>query len=260
MSEDPRRFDVGRVSIHLNHAPPVYDPGGPVAFVGDLPDGAEGGFLTKAETEAARRGAVLMVVQCPVAAEASEALLRESGYTFASSWYSGSLIAFAAFSDTVSPASSVRTATAADVPRLLEIGERKREQYEAFSPIFWKKAPVARETFAPFVTSQIENEKNIALVFEVNGDIRGYIIAQCGNPADGYVDDYTVADPAADWPTVGASLLAEAGRQAQARGVSAFTIVTGHADDPKRAVVEELGFTLGKNWLVKPLRQEVNEP
>jgi hypothetical protein len=250
MSDDPRRFDVGGVSVHVAQAPPVYDPGGPVAFIGNLPDEAGAEVLAGAESEAARRGAVLMVVQCPAGAKTQETLLLHRGYSFASSWYSGPLSPSA---DTEIAISSIRAATAADVPRILEIGERKREQYETFSAIFWKKASAPRESFAPFITGQVESEKNIALVFETNSEIRGYIIAQCGNPADGYVDDYALTDPTTDWPTAGVALLAEACRQAQARGVTAFTIVTGHADAPKRAAVEKLGFILGKNWLVKPL-------
>ena len=249
MSDDQRRFDIGGVSVHLSQAPPVYDPGGPVAFVATLPDTASVELLTEAETEAARRGAVLMVVQCLVEAATDEALLRETGYAFASSWYSGPL----GPADGLGSARSIRTATASDVPRILEIGEQKREQYETFSPVFWRKASTPRETFGPFITSQVESETNIALVSETNGDVSGYLIAQCRNLADGYVDDYATANPITDWPTVGASLLTEAVRQAGARDVTAFTIVTGHADAPKRAAVESLGFHLGKNWLVKPL-------
>jgi predicted N-acetyltransferase YhbS len=248
MSDDPRRFESDGVSVHITQAPPVYDPGGPVAFIGDLPLEASGDLLSKAEVKASERGVVLMVVQCPVAARSTEELLREGGYTFASSWYNGSLTV----SDSNTNA-SVRTATAADVPRILEIGERKREQYETFSPIFWKKAPAPRETFAGFITSQLESETNVALVFEADGEIQGYIIAQCRNLADGYVDDYAITNPDADWPTVGVALLTEASRQAQARGVTAFTIVTGYADTPKRAAVEACCFSLVKNWLVKPL-------
>ena len=252
MSDDPRRFEIGGVTVHVTPAPPVYDPGGLVAFIGNLPGEAGAALLAEAETEAARRGAVLMVVQCTTTEESQEALLRGVGYTFASSWYSGPLATSVAAVKTVAVA-SVRTATAADVPRILEIGERKREQYETFSPVFWRKAAAARETFAPYVTSQVESEKNITLLSDLNGKIQGYLIAQCGNLADGYVDDYAVADPAADWPTVGVALLVEACRQAKARGVVAFAIVTGYADAPKRDAVEQLGFTLNKNWLVKPL-------
>jgi hypothetical protein len=190
-----------------------------------------------------------MVVQCTVAETAHEALLLRSGYTFASSWYSGPLTARGSSGD-----GSVRTATAADVPRLLEIGEQKREQYETFSPVFWRKAAAPRETFAPFITGQVESETNVALVFGIAGEIKGYILAQCRNLAEGYVDDYALANPATDWPTVGVALLSEAARLAHERGVTAFTIVTGHADTPKRNAVEKLGFTLGKNWLVKPLQ------
>ncbi len=250
MSEDAGRFDAGGILIRVMEAPPVYDPGGPVAFIECLPENAGTEALTEAEVEAARRSIVLMIVQCPVEAKTQEALLMGKGYTFASSWYSGSPAASAARR---SAAPSTRTATAADVPHILELGDRKREQYETFSPVFWKKASASPETFAPYMTGQVESERNIVLVFETHGQIRGCLVAQCGNPTDGFVDDFAVSDPVFDWPTVGVALLAEASHQAMVRGVRSLTIVTGHADFPKRAAVEKLGFTLGKNWLVKPL-------
>lgn len=245
-------FEVAGITVHLNTAPPVYAPGGPVAFTPGLPDGVTLQELTAVERAATEQGAVLLVVQCPVVEEEKEALLLGQGYNFASSWYFGPLGSQSAAGHPDSNA-ILRTATATDVPRILEIGELKREQYEGFSPIFWKKAPTPRQEFAPYLTSQVESEQNVALVAEVDGEIRGYCIAQCRNLAEGYVDDYAIADPSTDWPTIGSLLLAEASQRAAAKGVATFAIVTGHADTPKRAVAESLGFALRKNWLVNPL-------
>ena len=236
----------------------MYAPGGPVAFAFTLPEGVTPASLREAETEAARRGAVLLVIQviqCPVESDAKETLLRTQGYTYASSWYLGKPLSIVPWEQNTRDQNTVviRPATASDVPRILEIGERKREQYDAFSPVFWKKAPTPREEFGPYVTSQVESARNVALVAEVDNTMRGYLIAQYGNAAEGYIDDFAVSDPDTDWTVAGIALLSAAEQMAQTREVAAIMIVTGHADTPKRAAAEQRGFTLVKNWLVKPL-------
>lgn len=249
-------YTVGDLTIHLGPAPPVYAPSGPVAICFNMASGEKAAAdLVEAEAETTRRGGVLMVVQCPTAETEIEAHLGARGYTYASSWYYGPPVSPEIPSEVGQPANglTLREAVAADVPRILEIGEVKREQYETFSPIFWKKAPTPRQEFAPYVTGQVESERNIALVAEQGGIMSGYLIAQCGNLAEGYVDDYAVADPAVDWPNTGTALMAEAGRRAAERGVASIVIVSGHADTPKRAALESLGFTLTKNWLALPL-------
>jgi hypothetical protein len=246
----PEVFEVHGIAVYLNPAPPVYAPGGPVGFAPELPEGTSSQIVASLESEAAKRGAVLLVIQCPSSAKEREAMLRSAGYAFASSWYLGR-----PSQQTTSDSSlTIRPAAASDVPRLLEIREKKFEQYETFSPVFWKKAPIPREEFGPFITSQVESETNIALIAEQDGVMRGYIIAQCRNPAQGGVDDYAVAAPETDWPIAGVALLAEAGRLAQIRNVSTLTVVTGHADLPKRAAIESLGYVLQRNWMVKSLK------
>ncbi len=246
-------IDAGGISMRLTAAPPVYAPGGPVALTLQLPEDMTAGTLTMAETAAIEQDAVLMVVQCLVKEELALALLLENGYAFASSWYFGPLIGVTPYPENLHSPVQIRTATVSDVPAILEIGERKREQYETYSPIFWKKSPAPRQEFAPYMTGQVESANNIALAAVAGGQLRGYLIAQCQNLEEGYVDDYAVANPTANWSEVGSPLLTVAGRIAQERNISTFAIVTGHADITKRNVVEEAGFTLQKNWLVKPL-------
>jgi hypothetical protein len=248
---DSRQIDIDDITAWLTNAPPVYAPGGPVAWMGGLPEGTTSASLAAVEVEAAARGAVLTVVVCPTEASATEALLRERGYDYASSWYYGP--SASPETPAVPEDLTLRAAVAADVPRILELADRKRDRYETFSPIFWKKAPTPYLEFAPYITSQVENPENIALVAERAGTIAGFVIAQCRNLDEGYIDDYAVADDAADWLTVGVALLAEAGRLAQEQGVVSFMIVVAHADSAKRGAIEQLGFTLRKNWWVKAI-------
>jgi hypothetical protein len=134
---------------------------------------------------------------------------------------------------------------------ILEIRDKKYDQYETFSPVFWKKRKVPLEQWAPFLINQIETDTNIVLIAEQGSVVRGFSIMSCRN--QGFVDDYAVADPQADWPDAGVALLSEAGRLAQVRNITSVTIVAGHADLPKRVAIESLGYVLQKNWMVRPL-------
>jgi hypothetical protein len=85
----------------LGPAPPVYDPGGPVLLVSDLsvgpvlagPDLAGADLarvdLARVEREAARMGAVLLIVPAEPASARAGAIARHPGWTVASDWYLG---------------------------------------------------------------------------------------------------------------------------------------------------------------------------
>ena len=228
-------------------APPVYDPGGPVALLSRLPERTTSDELEAAEQAAQSAGCVLAVVDCPITDTATEAILAQRHFTRASSWCKGTL------QETTPPGSGVliRAATAGDVARFLEIGEIKRHQYATFSPVFWRVAPAPRETFAPYVTMQIEKAENIAVVAERKGTVIGYCLLQPAREAgEAYVDDYTV-EIADDWERVGTALLSHAASLARERGIETATIVTGWADERKRAAVASLGYELQWNLVGK---------
>lgn len=76
------------VEAVLVPAPPVYDPGGPVCLLGDV----EPARAARAATAAARRGAVLAIVQrdrSPSAAPEAEPELEAAGFHNPSEFYEG---------------------------------------------------------------------------------------------------------------------------------------------------------------------------
>lgn len=84
----------GFVIATILHAPPVYDPGGPVCSIDDYtvatPElwptlGVE--LLNAATTQAKEQGAVLVIVVCPHLEEAKRTMLHEQGATIASEWF-----------------------------------------------------------------------------------------------------------------------------------------------------------------------------
>lgn len=227
-------------AIILN-APPVYDPGGPVCAIEEWT--SDEALLAEGEREAARRGAVLARVVSLEGDRARETILERRGYTVASEWYAG---ATANVDGMDLP--GLRPATAADVPRLLELGEAKRREYQTYSPTFWRISATPREAFAPFVQSQIEKSEHVALVHEENWEVDGYLIAD----RDGYVDDYTVASPEL-WPMVGAGLLTAASRELRRRGIENLLVVCGRGDGPKRTALMSLGLRSTRKWYVRDL-------
>lgn len=226
-------------AIILN-APPVYDPGGPVCLVDDWAGDED--LLAEAEQEALQRGAVLARVVSLESDTMREAVLGRRGYTVASEWYAGPT------TNGGTDFPGLRRAVAADVPRLLELGEAKRREYQTYSPTFWRISATPREAFAPFVQSQIEKSEHVALVHEENWEVDGYLIAN----RDGYVDDYMVASPNL-WPTVGAGLLTAASWQLRRRGIETLLVVCGRGDGPKRTALMSLGLRSTRKWYVRDL-------
>lgn len=242
---------IAFVAGTLVNAPPVYNPGGPVCFVefsASRPDINLAVMLRKLGKRAKERGAVLLVVHCSEGDTNKQTRLENAGYTVASAWYRHTLPLTEPAAD-MTTTERLRSASAADVPAMLAIGERKREEYEVYQPVFWKKADTPREEFAPFVTGKVENENVVALVSEnETGDINGYLLAE----RDGYIDDYAVATPAL-WPTAGRALLLEAARRAGEKGTAGFLVVCGNRDVPKRTLLQHLNFDLCLNWYTLPL-------
>lgn len=155
---------------------------------------------------------------------------------------------------------TIRQATANDVEAMVELSERKRAEYAAYSPVFWRKAEGAAEKQRPFFQAQIEREHNIVLVSEEAGRVNGFLIGSVITAPPVYdpggrvcmVDDFTVAD-AARWPTVGAALLTEVTAQAKARGAVLTVVVCGQQDAPKRQMLQAGGSAVASEWYVAPI-------
>ena len=241
----PDAFTVSRgtdtLRAMLVPAPPVYAPGGPVCFVEEW--SGDEALLAEAEQTAAEHGAVLVRVTCAHSDSDRAELLARHGYAVASEWYTAPL----PLPGTLS-LHGIRPLTAADVPRVLELGEQKRREYQAYSPVFWRMSPLPRQTFAPYVQAQIASSDNVALAHERNGDLDGFVLAN----ARGYIDDYTVAAPGL-WPTVGADLLQAAGDAAHRKGINSLLVVCGAGDISKRRMLASQGLTLATDWYVKPM-------
>jgi hypothetical protein len=154
----------------------------------------------------------------------------------------------------------IRRAGTADVPRIVDLSERKRTEYQEYQPRFWRKAADSREKQIPYVTGLLERENVIALVHERGGIIDGFVIATVVEAPPVYepggktclIDDFAVGEPE-DWPIAGAALLAEANRRAKALGAVQTVVVCGHRDAPKREMLAAAELTIASEWYVREI-------
>ena len=72
---------------------------------------------------------------------------------------------------------TIRNAGAADVPRMVELSEKKRTEYEQQQPIFWRKARDSASAQKPYFEHLLTLDSTIVLVYECEGTIQGFVIA-----------------------------------------------------------------------------------
>ena len=156
---------------------------------------------------------------------------------------------------------SVRDAQVADVPRIADLADAKRQQYRDHAPPFQRPAPNARAVHEAFLPKLLEWEGFSVLVHDAVGGVDGFIVARFGSAPPPYgegslfhVDDFAVAD-GATWPTVGAALLGEVMHRAEVAGIETAIVVSGppSIDEPKTAFLSEQGLRVDSEWRVKAL-------
>ena len=154
----------------------------------------------------------------------------------------------------------IRAARTDDITAMVELSERKREQYERFQPVFWRKAADSRERHTTYLAGLLARGQHLALVAEAAGVLDGFLIAEL-RPAPPVcdpggltclVDDFVLADEAR-WDDIGSALLRRVGEEARARGAVQLVVVCAHLDAPKRAMLASAGFSVASEWHVRPL-------
>ncbi len=152
---------------------------------------------------------------------------------------------------------TIREARPADVPTMVDLSERKRGEYAAFQPRFWRKAADSRERQEPFFANLIGQGRGIALVHEDNGVVDGFVIATIITSPPVYdpggstclIDDFVVAD-AGRWASVGAGLLRAVRATARRRGAVQVVVICPHLDGPKRSLLLASGLSIAAEWYV----------
>lgn len=122
-------------------------------------------------------------------------------------------------------ADPVRKLVSADSPWMAALMAARRAEYEAYSPVFWRRAEGVQERHAGFLASRVGQPGSIALRTD-----RGFITAM---PRGGqyYADDFAI-DGDATWDVDGRVLLRAAWEEAERRGADALRVVTAARDVP----------------------------
>lgn len=155
---------------------------------------------------------------------------------------------------------TIRNAQVADVPRMVELSERKRTEYEQQQPIFWRKAQGSASAQSSYFEHLLTLENIIALVYERDGTINGFVIAGLHSAPPVYdpggltcdIDDFAVVHPSL-WNSVGRALLDRAIAEARARNAVQVVVVTGGHDVHKRETLAAMGLSLASEWWVSEI-------
>jgi hypothetical protein len=126
--------------------------------------------------------------------------------------------------------------------------EQQRQEYAAYSPVFWRPAKNVIDLHAQFLRGLISSETTIAL--RTDG---GFIICQRRGD-EGFVDDFAVKQPGS-WNGDGAALLLAVAEKLRVMDHPAeLRVVTAHADQPKLSMLASLSLRLVEQWWVRELR------
>jgi len=153
---------------------------------------------------------------------------------------------------------SIRPASHADVPGMLELIQASRQKLAEWQPVFWHPSPQAQDLTATWFAALVDDENTITLVSDDQG-INGFVIGliQDGPPvyAPGgktcLIDDFAVADDKI-WESVGTRLLKEMRSAAAERGAIQCVVVSPHADAAKQRCMEASGLSPASTWWTGP--------
>lgn len=142
----------------------------------------------------------------------------------------------------------LRAASSEDVDEIARLLDAKRREYETYSPVFWRPAADAITKHKLFLEALITQGGPITLVQPGDDGLDGVIVA-LRRSDDWLVDDFAVRSPER-WTQAGRALLDEVCTRADGVPV---TVVCGHRDEPKRALLHDGGGVLREQWWVRAL-------
>ena len=148
----------------------------------------------------------------------------------------------------------IRIAEADDVEACVQLAEARRAIYETFQPRFWRRAENAAEMSRLWFAHLFAKEEVLALVAELDGEVRGFLIAQPTPSPPVYdpggrtalIDDFVVAPD--QGVTVGAPLLNEARLRLRAADFAQIVVVSARQDEDKTRLLESTDLSLASTW------------
>jgi hypothetical protein len=155
----------------------------------------------------------------------------------------------------------IRRATESDLDSMANLAEKKRSQYEAYQPIFHRRAPNALKDHKDFLGSLLTRSNTLLLVAEVQEKVVGFVFASVVEAPRVYdpqgkicfIDDFMVEEPGL-WATVGRLLIQTAFEYSKPMGAVLANIVCGPKDLDKRALLIHMGFEVGSEWHLRKIQ------
>jgi hypothetical protein len=154
----------------------------------------------------------------------------------------------------------VRPARLEDITAIVSLCEDKRRQYEAYQPVFHKKADDSAAFQQGYFRSLIAGGNAIVLVYLQEETVRGAVFGSLRSAPPVYapggkvcmVDDF-VCRSEDEWPRVGQALLNAVTQAAKDKGAVLVNVVCGPQDAKKRKFLTALGYSVASEWHVKPI-------
>ncbi len=140
---------------------------------------------------------------------------------------------------------------------MVRLADRKRRQYVAYQPVFWRLAPSARAHHKEFLQRLVDDPDALSLVATLDGDVRGFVVGRLvpappiydpGGPSL-YVDDFVVSHDG-EWSSIGAALLRGVRQLGAARGAAQVVVVSGALDSAKRRLLADADLEVASEWWV----------
>jgi len=155
---------------------------------------------------------------------------------------------------------SIRAATLTDMPAMVALSAQRRHALAHQQPVFWQQAANADAKQLHYFQRLLTEEQSIALVFEGETAIEGFIIGVMQAAPPVYdpggplcmIDDFMVADIGA-WQSIGHALLDAVQAEAKERGAVLVIVVCGHHETALRNVLTSAECTLASEWWVGAL-------
>jgi GNAT superfamily N-acetyltransferase len=153
---------------------------------------------------------------------------------------------------------TVRDCRGDDLAAMAAMAEARRIAYEAYEPLFWKKAGNSADMGRAFFEYLLGQGDTISLLAESDGRAEGFLIATPARVPPVYepgptamIDDFCVARPEL-WPSIGSLLLKAARARLRERGFSQIVVVCGYKDAAKTAFLEAQDLSLTSTWWTAP--------
>ena len=135
--------------------------------------------------------------------------------------------------------------------------EARRERYERYQPVFWRRAENSRAIHEEFLRTELATDDLLAYVLEADGQVCGFVSGRIAGAPAVYapggetllVDDFVV-EPGDAWGEFGPALLERIWADGRSGGAAQMVVVCGHRDDDKRQMLRRTGLSIASEWWV----------